>query len=148
MRTITFNRIKWALLPFWLIWCLPQNIVGFFVYLYCLFTGGCKRCVKDGIVWYSTKHKFGVSLGFWIFLNERSETIDIWHEFGHQIQSLMFGWLYLIVIGLPSGTSNIKWLNKLIRGRETNTYEQYYKGFWWERNADKLSGAYFLRWND
>ena len=133
----SFNILKWLLF----LWCLPQNILGFFVWLYCKCTGGCKRCKNNGIVWYSTKHYWGVSLGVWVFLPTYTTPVSIKHEYGHQIQSLILGWLYLIIIGIPSGTSNIKWINKLIRGRETNTYEEYYKGFWWERWADKLGGV-------
>jgi len=50
---------------------------------------------------------------------------------GHQKQSLYLGWLYLIIIGLPSVTGNL--LNRVI---DFDYYKQP-----WEAWADKLGGV-------
>ena len=89
------------------LWQLPQNILGILVIL---FTGAFKT--KDNRYWVTGKGGFGVSLGNYIIFGDMNgryvplET-DIKHEQGHQEQSLYLGWLYLLVIGLPSATGNI-----------------------------------------
>jgi hypothetical protein len=79
-------------------------------------------------------------LGKYIILNELyfydkeylDETID--HEYGHYLQGMMFGWLYLIVIGIPSLMNNlIARVNKPF----SNDYYNKYPEKW----ADKLGGV-------
>ena len=72
----------------------------------------------------------GVSLGSFIFVNGNRP--EVWtkdarvHEYGHTIQSLIFGPLYLVIIALPS----IVWCSskslhqKRMRG-ELNYYDLY-----------------------
>lgn len=76
------------------IWQLPQNIVGLFVVFF-------SRAKKNNDI-YLTDYYFGVSLGKYIILDKYCSETDIKHEKGHQRQSLYLGWLYLLVIGLPS----------------------------------------------
>lgn len=97
------------------LWQYPQNLVGLIVLLYAKWFGGINRAytLQDDIkVYYVDKFRGGVSLGKYIFIdssflrrrgvvllrNEKTER----HEWGHTRQSLMFGLLYLLVIGLPS----------------------------------------------
>ena len=82
-----------------------------------------------------TCHLFyaGVSLGKYIIFDNR-RTIkdnDIKHEIGHQKQSLYLGWLYLIIIGLPSVTGNL-----IYRIKRFNYY-----ALPWEKWADKLGNV-------
>lgn len=139
MKFKTFNILKWVLFIIFFPWCILQNIVGFGVFIYSLFRGHCKRIKTDeGFIYFETDNKspcYGVSLGYWVFLNEthRYDTLSHHHEFGHQIQSLIYGPLYLIVIGIPSGLSNV-W----------NTYKGdtcIYFNYPWERNADFFGGV-------
>jgi hypothetical protein len=70
----------------------------------------------------------GISLGKYIILSH--DDIDsIKHEYGHSVQSRYLGWLYLLVIGLPS----LLWA-MFYKG------DDYYK-FYTEKNADKLGGV-------
>lgn len=75
----------------------------------------------------------GVSLGKYIIFDSACdvEPIDYAHERGHQKQSLYLGWLYLIVIGIPSGIHNL-----VNRKCKCNYYH-----FWTEAWADKLGGV-------
>ena len=78
-----------------------------------------------------------VSLGEYIFLcpnHWRDETI-LKHEQGHGRQSLYLGWLYLIVIGLPS----IIWAGCF--GWYRKKYNVSYYSFYTERWADMLGGV-------
>lgn len=77
----------------------------------------------------------GISLGQYIIVNQWMREDDIKHEYGHSIQSRYLGWLYLIVIGLPS----LLWA--VLYGRVTRqSYNGYYK-FYTEKWADKLGGV-------
>lgn len=86
---------------------------------------------------YIVSGKFnGVSLGSYIFLNEKYPDIEtvIKHELGHTRQSMMLGPLYLFVVGIPSASMNLMtrwgWLKP----------ENYYKR-WPENWADRLGGV-------
>lgn len=127
MKPKTFNIIKWVFFPIFFIWCILQNMIGFSVWVYhkCI-KEGKKEINKDGIVYFTTTRFGGVSLGYFIFLKSPSDT-DCHHEFGHQIQSLLLGPLYLFIIGLPSA---------IVCGCKlySNNYEYY--NFPWESWAD------------
>ena len=133
MSPKTFNILKWILFPIFFVWCFTQNLVGFTFWIYCkCIKQGERKKSSDGIVYFSlSKSGFGgVSLGYFVFLNSPNE-IDCHHEFGHQLQSLLLGPLYLLIIGLPSGIT-CGW------HLYSNDYEYY--NFPWESWADKWSG--------
>ncbi len=96
----------------------------------------------------------GISLGMFVFVAEDTQKIrDIYtnergmeftpavqraltvHEYGHTVQSLMLGPLYLIFIGLPS----VLWaqLGKKYRAKHGVAYT----AFWCEKWANKLGEA-------
>lgn len=118
------------------IWQLPQNIAGFIV------KKACKAkpisTYKDATV-HTWKLSGGMSLGKYIFvpftkINPASNTQKkyIKHEYGHTKQSKILGWLYLLIIGLPS----LIWANCFEKYRE-KTGKSYYS-FYTEKWADKL----------
>ena len=75
----------------------------------------------------------GISLSVFIFVHsgEKDDIRTVKHEYGHTRQSLFLGWLYLLVVGLPS----------IIRAVIWNTFKldskRYYRGFP-ENWADRL----------
>lgn len=112
----------------WL-WCLPQNIVGLIVKK----VTGAKR-VGDH---YEYNVKSGsVSLGNYIFLcpSHWNSEVMLKHEQGHQKQSLYLGWLYLLVIALPS----LIWAGCFNEYREKNNISYY--SFYTEDWANKIAG--------
>ena len=61
----------------------------------------------------------GLSLGLFIFVPINANKFIYKHEYGHTIQSLIFGPLYLIIIGIPSFIwSKLK--------KDKNTYYEFY----------------------
>jgi hypothetical protein len=85
--------------------------------------------------------KGGISLGNYIILNDghyRKMFVDSWkrnyvrHEYGHSVQSLRLGWLYLLVIGIPS----LIWA-AIYGVAIRKTHNGYYR-FYTEKWADKL----------
>ncbi|NMA06755.1 MAG: hypothetical protein GX928_03440 [Ruminococcaceae bacterium] len=90
----------------------------------------------------------GLSLGLFIFipkknaysnnLNDNKEELLLLHEYGHFIQSLIIGPLYLPVIGLPSAV----WANsrhfRNIRKLKNKDYCEFYTEAWAERLSKKI----------
>lgn len=110
------------------VWQLPQIILGEILSLY---YGARKGHDYRGVrLHYSPSIPGGISLGRHIIINgrNRNDEYEKMHEWGHTRQSLMLGWLYLAVIGLPS----ILWASRPRRD---------YFSFWTERWADTLGGV-------
>lgn len=121
------NALKWV--GIW-IWCFPQQLVGLIVKL----VTGAK---KVGDHYEFNVRSGSVSLGTFVFLCPAhwKDTTVLKHEKGHMKQSFMLGWLYLLVIGLPSITW--AWLFRKYRAENNISYYKFYT----ERWADKLGGV-------
>lgn len=122
------------------IWQLPQHIIAYIIMLV------NRKSIKpmtnnDCILYYLVDNLFnsGISLGNYIFLDSDGyyNYTTVKHEHGHQIQSLILGPLYLIVIGLPSIIGNIVYRIKRMYFRKNYNPKLYYKQPW-EAWADKL----------
>lgn len=124
-----------------ILWQLPQYLVSLFWRMVTKTTsrgdyrGTTIRYVRKG------GSSYGLSLvDIFLtdnFLDKSEETRHrtICHEYGHCIQSRRWGWLYLIVMGIPSAL----WANCIfpLWGYKRHTYYDFYV----ERNADKLGGV-------
>ncbi|MBQ4429363.1 MAG: hypothetical protein II871_06275 [Clostridia bacterium] len=125
-------------------WGLIQTLVGLVVFLF-----NIRRrhfCYHGAIVtvWSSLS---SVSLGLFLFvsgaekqvrrgkdkLNDVPDSETVVHEYGHTIQSLIFGPAYLLVVGLPS----LIWANLpyFVKKRRLGTP---YSAFWTEKSANIL----------
>lgn len=119
---------------------LPQNIAGLLLLGFHFLCGHKpKKVTKCDVTVWMCKHvnDCGVSLGDFILLDS-----DVYHgedtfkhEHGHQIQSIILGWLYLPSIGLLSATGNL-----IFRIPKVYKNHNYYKQPW-EAWADKLGGV-------
>lgn len=93
---------------------------------------------KDG---FRPNLREGICTGPFVILDDRSGLMEtLWHEIGHAYQSVMFGPLYLLIIGIVSITREI--YSEIKRKRDTNWnwYFWYYQG-WPEKWADMLGGV-------
>ena len=127
--------ISYAL--FWAVqftWGVIQNVLGLIIFL---MHAGCeKRWFHGSILTYHKGKWGGLSLGVFIFVAAGAS--DDWkartavHEFGHSVQSLIFGPLYLLVIGVPS----FLWANLAVFRRRRAHNSALYHDFWPERNAN------------
>lgn len=116
------------------LWQLPQNILGLLVILFT----EAKYCNKG--CWVTTKSKFGVSLGKYIIFGQVVNDLSLKHEQGHQKQSLYLGWLYLLVIGIPSFLGNI-WDRVAHRNWLFSERVKWYYTQPWEKWADELGNV-------
>ena len=114
------------------IWGLPQNIIGGIMWL--IFSG--KHRHKKYKNAYVCECPLGnVSLGMFIFVSNMNWEETVKHEYGHTIQSMILGPLYLLVIGLPS----IIWAGCFDKYRQK--YGVSYYSLYTEAWADKLGGV-------
>ena len=134
MKKILLEIFYWT-------WCLPQTLLGLLL----------KLIFKGKKVWiqtpypnvkryhyYEYKNSSGsISLGKYILVcpQHASNSNVVKHEYGHQIQSLILGPLYLIVIGLPS----LIWCSCFEKYREKHQVSYY--DFYTEKWANKLGGV-------
>ena len=116
-----------------LLWTLPQQIIGFIGFL--IFRKGYVFTYRRARI-IEVPNRYGsVSLGNFIFVNDSRNLELIKHEYGHTRQSYRLGWLYLLVIGLPS----IIWA-AFFEGFRAKYGISYY-AFYTERWANVLGGA-------
>ena len=114
------------------VWRFPQNLLGNIVRK--ITKAECYRHYKDATV-YSWKLGNGLSLDRYIFVPQGANEEYIKHEYGHTTQSKYLGWVYLLVIGLPS----LIWAGcfKSYRKKHNISYYTFYTEKW----ADKLGGV-------
>lgn len=113
------------------IWQLPQNLIGMLLRLICK---GEDYAYCDVIVRRAKKMKGGISLGKFIIVSQNVDNRTILHEYGHCKQSQMLGWLYLLIIGLPSLIW--AWCYGVIVDKSHNGYYRFYTEKW----ADNIAG--------
>lgn len=131
MKTVWYSVLQ-------IIWGLPQTLLGFAVFL---------RLHKKphfryhGAIVTRWNKRTGLSLGFFLFIPEGEEGKEfIVHEYGHTIQSLLLGPLYLIVVGIPS----LLWCNlplfEKIRRTQKISYQAFFTECWANCLGEKMTG--------
>lgn len=117
------------------VWQLPQHILGLLLLL--IFRKKLNTVIPykgDSAVYWMNNIGWGISLGNIIILDSLYKYETVMHEYGHSIQSKIWGPLYLLVIGLPSITMNILSIFGIMDPK------RYYLR-WPENEADRLGGV-------
>lgn len=135
--------MKKALYVFWqYLWGLPQNLAGGVLYLYYRLKG-CSHFSYQGalaVIW--PRSKGSMSLGRFLFLQPDWRPGDhrlLAHEYGHTIQSLILGPLYLPLVGLPSILwAGLPYFNRL-RRRTRRSYYSVYPENWADRFGERFA---------
>lgn len=127
------------------LWQLPQNLLALILLL---FYKEEKSLEYKGIKFHCcSKFKGGISLGGHAIIKKYPNNTHRWntvkHEWGHTRQSLKWGWLYLVVIGIPSITCC--WYSKHFHTKERGWTDEesnrWYFNLPWEKAADKYGGV-------
>lgn len=115
-------------------WGLPQTILGLLEFI---------KHRKElhysyhGAIVTECNCNLNISLGLFVFVaaekdNEKNDRLQrvLDHEYGHTIQSLMLGPLYLIVIGIPSWLwCNVPYFRHM-RKEKNISYHSFYTEKW------------------
>ena len=119
-----YTALQWT-------WGLPQTAAGAVLYLKHRNDEHFSYRGATATVWNSDR---GVSLGKFIFVPAKSSEFLIDHEYGHTIQSLILGPMYLFLVGAPS----MAW-NRLpyFANKRKKTGRSYYSALF-ERTANQL----------
>ena len=128
-------------------WGILQTLLGLILFLF---------NIRKKHYWYRNAivtewhHEGSVSLGLFLFIEVSRRTLGknvkdiggektnkylVMHEYGHSIQSLMLGPLYLPTVGLAS----LIWCNLPYFDRKRGREHISYYSFWTERWANDLS---------
>jgi hypothetical protein len=127
------------------IWQLPQHLLA----LILIRVLGATKTFNPSICidfWlYKPKNRLGefisgVSLGRYIILKTKNVN-TVKHENGHSKQSLIFGPLYLLAIGIPSAVFNNLWDRYFHKNWPTEKRHKWYYNRYPEKWADKLGGV-------
>lgn len=121
-------------------WGIIQSLVGLFVYIYFLAfsKNDVKRFMYKGQpVTYVKGSWGGITLGFFTFVDDSCTYSDkiVAHEYGHTIQSIIFGPLWIIFFGIPS----LIWAGFFDKWRVKHNKSYYW--FYTESLADRLGGV-------
>ena len=116
------------------IWCLPQNLLGAAVYLF--YKGKRRQRYGFSRVTRLARPGNSMSLGAFVFVAQNGGEAVFWrtcaHEYGHTLQSMLLGPLYLPVVALPS----LVWCYAFAKWRKQHGVP--YGRFYTERWADRL----------
>ena len=136
------------------VWELPQLWTGYLFAQWRNILGKVERVdTLEGVTFVTGRHwerhaYAGVSMGCFVNMwvsdtigedferYARHSPFHIFgHEYGHSIDSQIFGWFYLPVVGLSSVVSQLLGLDRRVRHR--------HEDFWAERRADRFGRRYF-----
>ncbi len=140
------NIIKYALFYIWqFTYALIQNLIGLVMLAIYKSRGAESEWYHGALITYIEKKNFGgVSLGIFIFINKNSEgdnrhDMKI-HEYGHTVQSLILGPLWLFVIAIPSMIwCNLPYFVRMRKEKNISYYRAYCEGW------SNLCGAYVTK---
>ena len=125
MKRVLFYALQWT-------WGILQNLMGLCLFL-CLIRR--RRRLFRGDVVTSWRLRSSLSLGMFVFTPVPYDERTVRHEYGHSLQSVILGPLWLLAIGLPS----LVWAGCLRKWRERHGASYY--SFYTEAWADSLGGV-------
>ena len=117
-------------------WGFLQTLAG--AVLYAMHTGCHRTWYRNARVTY-WKQGSGLSLGGFIFIPESRPEILV-HEYGHTVQSLLLGPLFLPVVGVPSiFWAGLPQMTRLRRERHISYYSRFPEN-WANQLGEKITG--------
>lgn len=127
-------------------WGFPQTLVGLVMYL--APGRACKRGRFRTAFVREWKQDAGLSMGMFIFLPRGSSRPLLVHEYGHTVQSLLLGPLYLPLVVVPSVLwAGIPGLRRL-RARKNYSYYRFYTERWANLLTSRVTGERPVGWID
>jgi len=136
------NYVLYTILQ--LTWGIVQNIVGLLAFIILtIIKPNRKRFYYHGAIGSHWKFKFSMGLGMFIFFghhdqNEEKQSGVLVHEYGHTIQSIILGPLFLFVIGIPSCVWAFTPCFVKSRKEGKHTYFDFYPESWANYEGERV----------
>lgn len=132
-------------------WGFLQSLLGFIVFLANI---KCRHFRYHGAIVTQWKGLSSVSLGMFVFITEKPYFTEklpqyseaelssrlLVHEYGHTIQSVILGPLYLILMGIPSTLWGFRPSLAKKRKDEKLSYFSFFTESWANRLGEKATG--------
>lgn len=136
-----FNKLYYALT---FTWGLLSNILGFLVSLVFtyIFKATCTE-LYGRWVFIAGNNWGGLSLGNFVFMSKSAAkgTNTLRHEIGHSLQNIIWGPLFLFVIGIPSAVRCWYRETSIYKNSKTKTD---YDSIWFEGQATEWGNKYVI----
>lgn len=131
MKVLLFRIIQWT-------WGFPQTFLGFILFL---LHRKNPHSAYHGAVVTHWNHRGSVGLGMFVFLSRQDTNQQrlITHEYGHTIQSLILGPLFLIIVGIPSFLWATLPVCMRYRRRKQLSYHRFYTERWANRLGEQVT---------
>ncbi len=124
MMVFLFRLWQWT-------WGFPQSLVGLIVYL---LNRNKPHETYRGCIVTHWDNRGSLGVGMFLFLGKNADRQTLVHEYGHSIQSVILGPLFLPIMGIPSILwCNLPWCRKMRREKGLSYY-----GFYPESTANRL----------
>ena len=112
-------------LLFWLVqctWGFPQTLVGLITFLICRHD---PHETYRGCIVTRWDNRGSMGMGMFLFLGCNDPQVRV-HEFGHSVQSLILGPLFLPIMGIPSFLwCNIPYFQRMRKEKHISYYRLY-----------------------
>ena len=117
MKNILFSLWQWT-------WGLPQTLLGS---IFWIVYRNCPHSRYHGAIVTDWPLRGSLGVGMFLFIGQGSDRDQILiHEFGHSVQSLILGPLFLPIMGIPSFLwANLPWARRLRREKHVSYYVFY-----------------------
>ncbi len=123
MKTLLFRLWQWT-------WGFPQSLVGLIVYL---LNRDKPHETYRGCIVTHWNNRGSMGMGMFLFLGCDDPQVRV-HEFGHSVQSVILGPLFLPIMGIPS----FLWCNLPVCRKLRKEKKISYYRFYPESTANKL----------
>lgn len=130
------KTLRAILFYFWqFTFAIVQNLIGLAVFAFYKSRGAKSEIYHNAVVTYIERKNFGgVSLGIFIFINKNSSGGKLHdmkiHEYGHTVQSMILGPLWLVAVALPSAVwCNLPAFVRLREKKKISYYKCYCEGW-------------------
>lgn len=121
-----FYVVQWT-------WGILQNLIGGIICLFFICLGNKPEMFRNDVL-VRTKYNWSgcFSIGMFIFISKNgSSTIP--HEYGHSIQSFLFGPAWLFIVGIPSAVRFLYRDIMIAKGKGSSLPP--YDSIWFEKTA-------------
>ena len=133
-------------------WGLPQNLLGFIVFLICV-RKPHRRFRTSIVTYWDRPDSLGCGMfvflatqkpaGYSVAMGEKYQHEILLHEYGHAVQSLILGPLFLPVIGIPSFIWASLPVFERLRARKGLSYYWFYCEKWATNLGKKVTKSVF-----